>query len=66
MSPNARPDVYTESMTKVETSPGGVGYIRTPARKQIPGLKQDGAKRRPWLTRSLTATKELDPRPATG
>ena len=41
-----------EAGTHVETSPGGIGFIRTTAKKPIPGEPDASrnARRKPWLT----------------
>ena len=40
---------YNAYMSQVEISPGGVGFIRTPAQKVIPNAPKDGARRKSWL-----------------
>lgn len=45
---------YTVSMSnRVEVSPGGIGFIRTAAKKSIPDAPSvlKTARRRPWLLR---------------
>lgn len=49
---------YTWGMSKVETSPGGVGFIQTSAAKRIPGMTDDGAKRRRWLTQPAPSSRQ--------
>ena len=46
-------------MSQIETSPGGVGFIRTTAKKSIPSnAPSNGAARRSWLMgKSSTVTK---------
>ena len=42
-------------MSQIETSPGGVGFIRTTAKKSIPNnAPSNGAARRSWLTGKTT------------
>lgn len=38
---------YTEGMSQIEVSPGGVGYIRTPV-VSVPGVPET-ARRQTWL-----------------
>ena len=46
-------------MSQIEVSPGGVGFIRTPVQRDVPGVPA-GAKRKSWVT-GLTASRTQSP-----
>lgn len=46
---------YTERVSQIEVSPGGVGFIRTPA-VSVPGVPET-AKRQTWVVDGTAAAK---------
>jgi hypothetical protein len=47
---------YTDSMSQIEVSPGGIGFVRAPAIR-VPGVPES-AKRQPW---AVSGTPESKP-----